>query len=326
METGPVSASPLTLAYRAGLWLDRKFTRAVRLPAPVISVGNIASGGRGKTPFVILLARGLKERGFRPVVLTRGYGRSRGAPRSVELAPPFAQAPSAALAGDEALEIAASAGVEVLVGAQRARHARRWLARETERGVVFLLDDGFQHWKLARDFDLVLTDDRDFADQLLPAGRLRETPRALARASLELRRGRDFTKRTELVASPPTGEPVGFLTTRAPDPAYEQELAQFFGRRPLEALELADHAPVDAVWRALSGARARHWVVGAKEAVKILPPGALERFFAEGQHKMTFQGRSVSFYFARCHVELAQADILWPRIDGLLAQKGWRPA
>jgi 3-deoxy-D-manno-octulosonic-acid transferase/tetraacyldisaccharide-1-P 4'-kinase len=146
---------PLTPVWRAAVALDRWRTAAQRLSRPVVSVGNLSVGGTGKTPFTLWLARGLRGRGWRPAILTRGY-------RS----------------GEEA-ELYRRAGFAAGQGRDRYAAARGLDAD------VFLLDDGFQHWALARDLDIVLVDALDpFAGGLLPLGRLREGVGALDRARI----------------------------------------------------------------------------------------------------------------------------------------------
>jgi len=153
-------------------WLSR-----VAVPVPVISVGNLTAGGTGKTPFVALLARRLGARGERIGILSRGYGAPRGAARREN---------------DEARWYREHLpAVELVQDPDRVRGAEALL----ERGVdVILLDDGFQHRRLARDLDLVLVDaTRPWGlpppngggapvQACLPRGFLREPPAALARA------------------------------------------------------------------------------------------------------------------------------------------------
>lgn len=154
---------------------DRGTLHARQLRAPVISVGNISVGGAGKTPFVILLGELLKARGVKFDVISRGYGRST---RGVALVHPQG---SASDFGDEPILIAQRLGVPVIVAEKR--YEGGVFAEETFGPQVHLLDDGFQHRALARDFDIVLLSERDAHDQLLPAGRLREPLSALGRAS-----------------------------------------------------------------------------------------------------------------------------------------------
>ncbi len=147
---------------------DLGWRKPTRLLRPVISVGNITTGGTGKTPMVIELARRLLEQGSHPAVLMRGYMADQGG------------APS-----DEAQEIANELGSAVPVEANpnRVEGARRVLEKHPET-TVFLLDDGFQHRQIHRDMNIVLIDaTRPFGfDRLLPRGLLREPPRNMARA------------------------------------------------------------------------------------------------------------------------------------------------
>ena len=153
---------------------DRGIFRARRLQGPVVSVGNLSVGGSGKTPFVILLGELLKSRGVKFDVLSRGYGRKT---RGVLLVDPGG---SAREFGDEPLLMARRLGVPVVVGEDRFRAG---VFAEAKFGpLLHLLDDGFQHRGLARDFDVVLVSADDSRDELLPAGRLRESRLALRRA------------------------------------------------------------------------------------------------------------------------------------------------
>lgn len=161
------------VAARNGLY-DRRLLPPRRLKGPVVSVGNLSTGGSGKTPFVILLGELLKARGIKFDVLSRGYGRkSQGTwlvdPRG--LAPQF---------GDEPLLIARKLQVPVIVGEDRFDAGT--LAESKFGPQLHLLDDGFQHRQLHRDFNIVLVTPQDTTDRLLPAGRLREPITALRRA------------------------------------------------------------------------------------------------------------------------------------------------
>ena len=143
------------------------------LQGPVISVGNVSAGGSGKTPFVILLGELLKARGIRFDVLSRGYGRES---RGVRLVDP-AGLPREF--GDEPLLIARRLQVPVVVGEDR--YEAGVFAEAKFGAQMHLLDDGFQHRGLHRDFDIVLVTPDDARDRLLPAGRLREPLRNLRR-------------------------------------------------------------------------------------------------------------------------------------------------
>ena len=153
---------------------DRGMLSSRRLEQPVVSVGNLSVGGSGKTPFVIALGELMRARGIRFDVLARGYGRkTRGV---------FAVNPdgNAADFGDEPLLIARRLGVPVVVG--ESRYAAGRVAERKLQSQLHILDDGFQHRSLARDFDIVLMTERDFSDRMLPSGRLREPLSSLARA------------------------------------------------------------------------------------------------------------------------------------------------
>jgi tetraacyldisaccharide 4'-kinase len=171
--------NPLTGLYGAATALrntlfDRGVLSSRRLERPVVSVGNLSVGGAGKTPFVIALGELLKARGIRFDVLSRGYGRKT---RGVLIVQTDG---NAADFGDEPLLIARRLGVPVVVGESRYEAGR--VAELKFQPQLHILDDGFQHRSLARDFDIVLTTESDFDDRLLPSGRLREPLSSLQRA------------------------------------------------------------------------------------------------------------------------------------------------
>lgn len=175
-----------------GLGYDLGLLPVHHLPAAVVSVGNLAVGGTGKTPTTLYLARLLAGHGRRPAILSRGYrgghaagpGR-RGVPLVVGDGGPEPLA-SPEVAGDEPVLLARRAGVPVVVCPDRVAAGR--LAIDRFGADTLLLDDGFQHRRLARDLDLVLVDARVGlgGERLLPAGPLREPPAALGRAHLVL--------------------------------------------------------------------------------------------------------------------------------------------
>ncbi len=171
--------NPLTGVYGAATALrntlfDRGVLRSHRLERPVVSVGNLSVGGSGKTPFVIALGELLKARGIQFDVLSRGYGRKTNGVLVVE------RDGNAAEFGDEPLLIARRLGVPVIVGESRYDAGR--VAERKFQPRLHILDDGFQHRSLARDFDIVLMTECDFRDRLLPSGRLREPLSSLRRA------------------------------------------------------------------------------------------------------------------------------------------------
>lgn len=153
---------------------DRGTLPARRLQGPVISVGNLSVGGTGKTPFVLMLGELLKARAIQFDILSRGYGRRS---RGVALVDP---AGASADFGDEPILMARRLGVPVVVGEER--YAAGDFAEGKFGPQFHLLDDGFQHRSLARDFDIVLVTPDDARDRLLPAGRLREPLASMGRA------------------------------------------------------------------------------------------------------------------------------------------------
>jgi tetraacyldisaccharide 4'-kinase len=179
-------------AYRRG------FCRQARLAGPVVSVGNLSVGGSGKTPVVRRVAELLSAAGERVAILSRGYrGSFRG--DALVVSDGASVLASSELAGDEPVMLArALPGVVVAVGPRRDVVGRFVEQRLGSR--VFVLDDGFQHLRLARDLDIVCLDVHDLADRPLPLGRLREGPAALARAQVVLLTRIEAASRPELEA------------------------------------------------------------------------------------------------------------------------------
>lgn len=223
--------NPLSAIYGAGVrarngLYSRGVFKARRLSRPVISVGNISAGGSGKTPFVILLGGLLQQRGIPFDVLSRGYGRKtrgvlavdpNGSPRDF---------------GDEPILIAKRLGCAVVVGEDRYQAG---LFAESEFGAqLHILDDGFQHRSLERDFDIVLVTPEDIRDQLLPAGRLREPYSSLLRADaivlpaesnsfeLDLDRQRIWRLRRSILVSDAPTRPIAFCGIARPQKFVEQ--------------------------------------------------------------------------------------------------------
>lgn len=149
--------------YRHGWW------QVVKLPVPVIVVGNITVGGTGKTPLVIALAEALKAAGLRVGIISRGY-------KSLSKQYPYlvTDASSVALAGDEPFLMYHSLKIPVVIDPNRCRAARKLLTVSTCD--VIISDDGLQHYRLGRDIEIAVVDgERRFGNQFcLPAGPLRE--------------------------------------------------------------------------------------------------------------------------------------------------------
>lgn len=162
---------PLSWLYGGVASLRRRLYRrgwlaSVRLPVPVLVVGNLSVGGTGKTPLTIALAEALRERGFRPGVVSRGYGGTERGPARL------GEQPDPARFGDEPCLIRAD-GTPVAVGRDRPAAARLLIDAGCD---VVIADDGLQHYRLCRDVEIcVINGSRRFGNRrLLPAGPLRE--------------------------------------------------------------------------------------------------------------------------------------------------------
>ncbi len=325
------SLRPLSALYGALAALHRSLyrfglLRAERLPVPVIVVGNVVAGGAGKTPVVIALVEHLKARGLQPGVISRGYGRVRGA-ACREVNPGDADA---SLTGDEPLLVARRCQVPVVVGARRAQAARLLLARHPTVQVL-VSDDGLQHWALARDLEVCVFDDRGLGNGwLLPAGPLREPwprrgrprgdadpwawareidlvlrpPEAEALDGLDIRRRlatqalrADGTRRalTDIVG---TGAPPWAAVAGIARPEAFFRMLRAAGASPAQALALADHHDFDAGPLALPAGMTV--VCTEKDAVKLW------------RHRP-------DAWAVPLEVEIAPA--FWDRFDRLLAAK-----
>ncbi|HEU5161847.1 MAG TPA: tetraacyldisaccharide 4'-kinase [Thermoanaerobaculia bacterium] len=204
---------------RRGLY-RRGVLRSETLPRPVISVGNRAIGGSGKTPAVIAIARALIAAGVRVAILTRGYGRTETSePLLVDRA-------DAERYGDEPSVIHEEVpGVAVIVGGRRAR-AARWFLERADCD-VFLLDDGFQHIQLARDVDIVIEN--------AAARRFREGASALADADVVLLRN-GARVMGPAPAFEAVLEPADWIDANGPRP-----LGELRGKRAIAFAGLADN-------------------------------------------------------------------------------------
>lgn len=149
-------------AYRIGL------IATVRLPVPVVVIGNIIVGGAGKTPLTLLLAQQLTATGRKPGIVSRGYGGNSNAARKV------GAGATASAVGDEPMLLALRTNCPVYVGANRVAAARALLAENPDCDLI-LCDDGLQHYALARDVEIAVIDRRGLMNGWpLPAGPLRE--------------------------------------------------------------------------------------------------------------------------------------------------------
>ncbi|MBL8397881.1 MAG: tetraacyldisaccharide 4'-kinase [Candidatus Accumulibacter sp.] len=179
------------LAYR------RHVLASYRLPVPVIVVGNLTVGGSGKTPLVLWLVEQLRQAGWRPGIVSRGYGSDRDEVR------PVVMTSTAAEVGDEPLLLARRAGVPVFVGRDRVAAGQALLAAHPHCDLL-LSDDGLQHYRLQRDAEVVLFDSRGVGNgRLLPAGPLREPLRRLATVSAVVWNGASDSRLVRAVSALP---------------------------------------------------------------------------------------------------------------------------
>jgi tetraacyldisaccharide 4'-kinase len=290
---------PLTPLYGAVLAMKRQLFRwgwlkQNRLASPVISVGSVSAGGAGKTPMVLMLARMLRHRGYDVRILTRGYKRISSNTARVE---PF---DDAAWLGDEPVLLAQRSGVPVYVGADRYEAGvMAELSGQSEKLVVHLLDDGFQHRRLARDVDIVLLTQADVEDTLLPAGNLREPLGALAEADVVVLREEEANSLRGVVAGLSGGRgvpaiwvirrtlslgeggevalpsrPFAFCGIARPESFTKMLAAQ--GYEPMDTMIFPDHHAYGEadVLRLIERARqveANGFVTTEKDAVKLTP-------------------------------------------------------
>jgi tetraacyldisaccharide 4'-kinase len=312
-------AWPLVPLYAAGLWLKEKLHgEAKKLAWPVVSVGSISAGGAGKTPVVIALAELLRDAGWGVDVLSRGYGRKGKEPEIVRVAAENA----AEWFGDEPVLIAEKTGLPVWVSGERLlagqaaerswqqeqdadfsatlRNDKKVLGggEESERGGLHLLDDGFQHRQLARDFDIVLVTLTDLDDALLPAGNRREPLAALRRADAVFVRQHErdrvvprirpllredvpvWVLRRQLAFAAPLGvlgaglRPLAFCAIARPEEF--SAMVQAAGCGLVDTLFFADHhryeaRDVDEILATAKRLKATGFVTTEKDAVKLTP-------------------------------------------------------
>jgi tetraacyldisaccharide 4'-kinase len=274
--------NPLSAIYGAGVGFrnrmyDRGSFRTYRLQAPVVSIGSISAGGAGKTPFLIMLGELLKERGVQFDVLSRGYGRRT---KGVALVNPNG---SAQEFGDEPLLIARKLGVPVIVGEDR--YAAGKFAEEKFGSQLHLLDDGFQHRRLARDFDIALLTGRDRKDSLLPGGRLREPLSSLARATaivmmdevtpdrIPLRPGQRLWRVKRSIVPPDTAAPCLAFCGIARPKNFLSDLAEA-GVKIVATREFRDHhqynaTDVESLFKQAQESDATAFVTTEKDAVNL---------------------------------------------------------
>lgn len=214
-------AAARRLFYRFGV------LRSIRLPVPVIVTGNITAGGSGKTPLVLWLAQRLRECGYRPGIISRGYGGSAGGEREV------CAGDDAQLVGDEPLLLARRALCPVWIGRDRVVCAQALLNAHPECNVL-ISDDGLQHYRLARDVEIVVTDERGAGNGwLLPAGPLREPLSRVRRADALVINGGVVPPEFQALRFKPVFEMQlrGTTFTRLDDSTQTCDAGNFTGKR-----------------------------------------------------------------------------------------------
>jgi tetraacyldisaccharide 4'-kinase len=272
---------------------DHGVLRQKTLAWPVISVGNLSTGGSGKTPFVLALHDLLAGLGWEVDVLTRGYGRRS---QDVALVDPSG---SAAHFGDEPLQLA-RAGAAVYVGADRYRAGQLAERQAHTAQPIHILDDGLQHRRLARQVEIILLLRDDLRDTLLPAGNLREPISSLSRADIVVLREEDAGveadarkrldpqhaplfwhvqrslrfKSMEGMLVPVPQRALAFCALARPDDFFQ--LLRKSGCDPLNEICFRDHhhyavADMEALAGHAYGCNATHFVVTAKDACKLTP-------------------------------------------------------
>jgi len=298
---------PLAWGYRLGIAARRAafrvgLQRVHRIPIPVVSLGNLTVGGTGKTPAALWLAEWLRARGERPVIVTRGYGGDLQG-RVVTVGRDGQSLYDAREIGDEAVLLAERFHGPVVCGADRVAAAT--LAGDEHDASVIILDDGFQHWRLGRDMDVLLVDGRvGFGNgALLPAGPLREPLAALKRAdAIVITKAKAGTRVAEILVrfapavptftaelaprslvvsddgilvTRPLGDLVGRRVVTVSAIAQPQSFYELLGQlevRAVEVLEFPDHHQfTQADWQRITqaGHRADLVVCTEKDIVKL---------------------------------------------------------
>lgn len=333
-------------------FLERRRARFTSNPAIisgcfVVSVGNISSGGTGKTPAVQLLARGLQQRGKNVAVVCRGHGGSLSKAGAL-VSDGETLFCDARQAGDEAvLHARALPGIGVVIGCNRIEACRRAVEKLNCDAIV--LDDALQFWSLARDFDLVLLDARQpFGNgHLLPRGRLREPMDELKRADACLLTRCDLAspdclERNRVLVAQHTTAPI-FLSNHVAHTLRDEANAQIF---PLEVLRdakigaLSAIADNDGFLQSLEKSGAR--IVASQSAFDHhhWRESEVRRFAKAAQRKgaqflVTTEKDAVkidanwcaplSLRSVRIALQMDEEDKLWAQIEARLAAKNVAP-
>ena len=211
------------MAYRHG------WKQSAQLPVPVIVVGNLTVGGTGKTPLTIWLAEFLTQAGYKPGIISRGYGgRKLTHPLAVNATSDPAEM------GDEPVLLAQRTGCPVYVFPLRAEAGRKLLA-DTDCDII-IADDGLQHYALARDVEIAVVDgERRFGNgECLPAGPLREPPERLDSVDLVVSRGK--AQNNEFLLTLTLGDAVNLA-----EATLRKPLTEFIGNQRLYAVAGIGH-------------------------------------------------------------------------------------
>ena len=238
----PAAAAFEAIATTRRAFFSRGWRRSTRLPVPVVVIGNLVVGGAGKTPTTIAVVDLLERSGYRPGIVSRGYGRTGS---GVALVGADA---SAAEVGDEPVLLQRRTGVAVAVGADRVGAGYALLGAHPRVDII-VSDDGLQHLALERDVEVLVFDERGVGNgRLLPAGPLRERiPAALGPRQIALYN-----------ADAPTTCLPGYLAKRA----------------------LAGVTPLDAWWQRAPPSRESLESLRDRELVAVAGLARPERFFA----------------------------------------------
>lgn len=279
----------------------RHWRAQYRMPIPVVVVGGIMVGGVGKTPIVARLVQDLREAGFHPVIVSRGYGGANAAEHRME-ATRVTETSLASEVGDEPVQLAMNTGVPVWVGQDRVAVARAVCVAHPECDVI-VSDDGLQHYRLYRDIELVVMDERGVGNGwCLPAGPLREPPVRLNSAFAIIQHSRGTAQNVRAFAWMPQSlhTPQFALNSTLNDvyslvePKLHRPLTAFIGQKVLrcagiarpqvffdmlagegivgETLPLPDHSPFDAdLAQSLMAMDFDVLLLTEKDAVKCLP-------------------------------------------------------
>ncbi|HZR27850.1 MAG TPA: tetraacyldisaccharide 4'-kinase [Terriglobales bacterium] len=274
-SVNPFSATYGAITAARNLLYDSGFFSG-KLRGPVVSIGSPSMGGAGKTPFLILLGELLKAHSVAFDVLSRGYGRATRGVRLVDASG------SAREFGDEPLLIARKLQVPVIVGEER--YDAGAYAEQKFGPQIHLLDDGFQHRSLRRDFDIVLLTERDLRDRLFPMGRLREPLTSLERAHAVVLMDRSLDTRVEVrdkflwkvdrsvrIGDTPPGQ-IAFCGIARPNNFFRA--LQQSGLEPAATVVFRDHhvygkKDIDSLLRLRDQKKTQGFVTTEKDAINL---------------------------------------------------------